>query len=458
MQNTHREHSIFLILASIIGISSLRLVHVPRGPLYRVEGTHAIIPCNVTDDERSGELDFWWSVFKPKTTIASVAVISTQDPEYPDSTYGPRVRAKEIYIHKLSRNSIQLHLGKLQKDDEGEYECRAAINNRVNLASPNAKVELKVLTDTLQLAGPSGDLPNLILREGEPLALQCRAASRTALHTHLSVTFNLNRSGSGDRETVIGIGWDLTVQSQEHGTYWARYARGQIGVEKVKSDSYHLRVDHMKPQDAGLYECTVAEWIEDPDGRWKKILERTILLADVSVQPNDVKLGVVASVAPSTYYRGDSVDLHCNVSLGREQEGAELLLSVGWWGEQEDPLAQVDYRGVSLPTVLRGLSAAGSELSLDRPSPLCFRLRIHRAKKGDQGLYRCEVTCRAHHPGTSGYQVAYARSEPITLFLYLSAADTLLIPMVIGAAISLIVTITIIASVTCFFLRRLAKR
>ncbi|XP_072354417.1 immunoglobulin superfamily member 8-like [Scyliorhinus torazame] len=458
MPSTRRQQCIFLLLASIAGISSIRLVRVPRGPLYRVEGAHTIIPCNVTNDERSGDQDFWWSVFKHNAAIASVGVISTRDSEYPDSSYVPRVRAKEIYIQKLSRTSVQLHLVHLQKDDEGEYECRTDKNSRVYLASPNAKVELKVLTDTLLLTGPSDEPPRLALREGEPLALQCRAAALTALHTHLSVTFSLSRTGHRGRETVIGIGRDLTVQSQEQGMYWARYARGQIGVEKVKSDAYHLRVDHVKPQDAGLYHCTAAEWIEDPDGRWNKILERTIPLAEVSVQANDVKLGAVASVAPATFYRGDSVDLHCNVTLGPEQEDAVLLLSVGWWGADEEPLALVDHRGVSLPTVLRGMSAAGSEVSTDRPSPLCFRLRIHRAKKGDQGLYRCEVTCRAQRQGTSGYQVAFARSEPVTLFLYLSASDTLLIPMVTGVAVSLTVTITIIASVTCCFLRRLAKR
>ncbi|XP_078392389.1 immunoglobulin superfamily member 8-like [Cetorhinus maximus] len=442
-------------------MSSPRLVQVPRGPLHRVEGTHAIIPCNVTSDQSGGERDFWWSVFKPEAAIASIGVISTRDPEFPDPDYGPRVGAREIYLRKPSRVSVELHLTHLQKDDEGEYECRTDPIARVYPASNSARVELKVLADTLQLAGPSGEPPRLALREGESLALQCRAATLTAPHTHLSVTFSLSRSGPGDREMVIGIGRDLTVEGQEQGAYWARYARGQIRVEKVRGDSYHLRVDHVKPQDAGRYYCSAAEWIQDPGMGWKKILERIIPLADVSVQENDVTLGAVASVAPATFYRGDSVDLHCNVSLGSRPDGLELRLAVAWWSEREEgesPLALVDHRGVTLPTRLAGRTPAGSQLSTDRPSPLCFRLRIHQARREDQGPYRCRVTLWARLQGQRWHQAASARSETITLFLYLAPSDTLLIPMVIGAAISLLLSITIIASVTCCFLRKLAKR
>ncbi|XP_041036590.1 immunoglobulin superfamily member 8 [Carcharodon carcharias] len=458
MSSTETAPGIILTLAAFIGMSSPWLVQVPRGPLHRIEGTHVIIPCNATSDQSGGERDFWWSVFKPEAAIASIGLISTRDPKYPDPTYGPRVGAREIYLYKPSPVSVELHLTHLQKDDAGEYECKTDTMARVYPASKSARVELKVLADTLQLSGPSGEPPSLALHEGETLALQCRAATLTLLHTHLSVTFSLNRSSTGEREMVIGIGRDLTVEGKEQGAYWSRYARGQIRVEKVRGDSYHLRVDQVKPQDAGRYYCAAAEWIQDPGMSWKKILERTIPLADVSILENDVTLGAVASVAPATFYRGDTVDLHCNVSLGTRPDGPELSLAVGWWSEREAPLALVDHRGVSLPARLAGRTPAGSWLATDRPSPLCFRLRIHRARPEDQGPYRCQVTLWARRQGQRWHRAASARSEPATLFLYLAPSDTLLVPMVIGVAISLLFSITIIASVTCCFLRKLAKR
>ncbi|XP_072420858.1 immunoglobulin superfamily member 8-like [Chiloscyllium punctatum] len=325
---------------------------------------------------------------------------------------------------------------------------------------PNNSLDVGVLPDTLHLSRPRGEGGTLALREGERLGLRCRAESLTEPHTHLSLAFQVNRSGAGEPDTVVGVGPELRVESPGAGPYWARFLRGQVGLEKVKGDSYRLRVDHVKPQDAGLYLCKAGEWIQDPDGGWRRIVEKTISLVELAVQPNNVRLGAVASLAPSKFFRGDTVELHCNVTLGLGlgEEVEEPRLAVGWWGQAEEPLALVDHRGVTVPTAWHGRTPAGSELSSDRPAALCFRLRIHRASKGDEGPYRCQVTSWGHRPGTSPYLLASAQSQPVTLFLYLSPSDTLLIPLSVGAALSLSVAIAIIATVTCCFLQRLAKR
>ncbi|GCC43616.1 hypothetical protein chiPu_0027961 [Chiloscyllium punctatum] len=124
------------------GALSIRVVQVPRGPLYRVEGTHVFIPCNVTQDEGTDRLVFRWDFVKAGTeTGTPIAVVSTQDSGYPDARYQPRVRAGEIYIHRLSRSSAQLHLTHLQRGDQGQYECK--VGSKAQLTSQSAKVELK---------------------------------------------------------------------------------------------------------------------------------------------------------------------------------------------------------------------------------------------------------------------------------------------------------------------------
>uniref|UniRef100_UPI00398EA2F0 immunoglobulin superfamily member 8 n=1 Tax=Pristiophorus japonicus TaxID=55135 RepID=UPI00398EA2F0 len=456
MERGVRHTGSFILLAGMLGLTSSRWVHVPPGPLYRVEGTHISISCNVTDYDGAREQDFEWTVSKLEAPERAISVVSTRDPDFSYLAYRGRVGAGDVFIHRLAPDSVELHMRSLQKQDEGEFECYTPSNDRKYQGMYSAKVMLRVLPDTLHLSGPSDAHHRLAVREGEPLALLCRAAVLTAPHTHLSVTFV--RDGSDGRQMVIGLGRDLTVETDGQGPYWARYAQGDIGVEKIRGNAYHLKVDHLKTQDAGSYHCTAAEWILDPDGTWQKILERTIPLVNLSVDPIDLTLGAKASVAPTMFYRGDTVDLHCNVSLGVGEEQEEVALSVGWWAKGEDALAGVDRRGVSLPTALWRRTAAGSELSADWVAPRCFRLRIYRATREDEGQYHCVVTCWARSPGRGWYQVARARSQPLTLYLYLSPSDTLLIPMVVGVVISLIVTVTIISSVTCCFLRRLAKK
>ncbi|XP_048476811.1 immunoglobulin superfamily member 8 isoform X2 [Rhincodon typus] len=446
------------------GTLSFRIVKVPKGPLYRVEGTHISILCNVTNSQGAGRFDFWWSFVRMLDTSTPVAMVSTLEAEYTDATYEPRVKAKEIYIERQSLRWARLHITHLRRDDEGLYECRVDNGAKTWHPSQRATVELKVLPDTLMLSTPLGEFSSLALREGDGLSLRCRAAALTVLHTHISLAFEVTRSMTGTRDTIVGVRPDLSVESPPAGPYWSRFYRGQLGMQKVKGDTYILRMDHVKPQDAGLYHCTAAEWIQDPDGSWQKILEKRIGLENLTVQPNDLRLGVVASLAPVKFYQGDTVQLHCNVTLAighsedKEEEEVEPQLAVGWWGEAKEPLALVDRRGILLPTAWHGHTPSGSELSPDRPTPLCFRLHIHRATKGDQGRYRCQVTSWGQRRGTTPYLLATAQSEPVTLFLYLSPSDTLVIPLSVGAALSLSVAVAIITAVTCCFLRRLAKR
>ncbi|XP_059498895.1 immunoglobulin superfamily member 8 [Stegostoma tigrinum] len=445
------------------GTLSLRIVKVSKGPLYRVEGTHTSILCNVTNYQGAGRFDFWWSFVRTVDTGTPVAIVSTLENEYTDASYEPRVKAKEIYVERQSPRWARLHITHLRREDEGLYECRVDAGTKKWHPYQDATVELKVLPDTLMLSTPLGELSSLALHEGDSLSLRCRAAALTGLHTHVSLAFGVIRTMTGVLDTIVGVGPDLSVESPPAGPYWSRFYRGQLGMEKIKGDTYILRMDHVKPQDAGLYHCTAAEWIQDPDGSWQKILEKRISLKNLTVEPNDLRLGVVASLAPVKFYRGDTVQLHCNVTLAighSEDQGDddEPQLAVGWWGEGKEPLALVDRRGVLLPTAWHGRTPSGSELSPDRPAPLCFRLHIHRATKADQGRYRCQVTSWGQRRGTKPYLLATAQSEPVTLYLYLSPSDTLVIPLSVGAALSLSVAISIITAVTCCFLRKLAKR
>lgn len=85
---------------------------------------------------------------------------------------------------------------------------------------------------------------------------------------------------------MVGLDRDLALDVDTGGPFWLRFTRGEVGLQKFGANSYHLYVQHVEMQDAGRYECVAAQWLQDPDGSWQKILEKSVPLVELSVQPN----------------------------------------------------------------------------------------------------------------------------------------------------------------------------
>lgn len=119
-----------------------RMVSVQKGPLYRAQGYHITIWCNVSGYQGPEQQDFQWSVYKPSAPERELQIISTQDHSFPYAVYAPRVRSREIYIERVQGDSVLLHLVDLKDEDTAEYECYTPNTDGIYHGTYSAKTNL----------------------------------------------------------------------------------------------------------------------------------------------------------------------------------------------------------------------------------------------------------------------------------------------------------------------------
>ncbi|XP_041097599.1 immunoglobulin superfamily member 8 [Polyodon spathula] len=597
-----------------------REVFLPPGPLYRVAGFPLSLPCSVSGYEGSRTQDFEWFLYRTGSGGHPIGVISTRDRGFPYAPFLERVKEGEVRVERDSGDAVRLVIQRLRTEDQGTWECYTPSTDSRYLGNYSAKVPVRVIPDSLKVnhtptpqAPPFRSLGSQSLPEGAGLELTCAASVKSEQHTHLSVTFVVQgaggagvvagEGGSGhDVRDVISIGRDLGVYPGRGGLYERRYAEGGVSVEKRtgqsegEGDLYSLRIASLQPSDSGVYFCKVSQWINDPEGSWERVAQRTVRLGSVVVQPITDSLSV--SVSPQgevSLPAGSPLSLSCEVGglspasrpsvlvqwLRGLSGGAELAVvrlgpdGVVTWGDGDvvrrggasfekeaegrytlrfysahpvdsgvyrcavsvytgqapptgTPAASQRSRGVNVslrtkavtvtaqaglapgPPLNRGhtfsllcnisiattgpaqaavkwlvmrvregkeepgksrllavlrhdgtsrLYSNGSDVSVDRPAPSSYRLRVHRARQEDQGLYRCQVEVWGMDQHGGWFNTgAHSHSNTVRVYMYLLASDLLFIPVIVGVATALFVGVAIVASVTCCFMNRLARK
>ena len=119
-----------------------RHVAVQEGPLYRTEGSHITIWCNVSGYQGPSEQNFQWSIYLPSAPEREVQIVSTVDSSFPYAIYTQRVRGGKIYVERVQGNSALLHITDLQARDAGEYECHTPNTDERYFGSYSAKMNL----------------------------------------------------------------------------------------------------------------------------------------------------------------------------------------------------------------------------------------------------------------------------------------------------------------------------
>lgn len=137
-----RKVSTLLCLSPLGVASAQRQVTVQEGPLYRTEGSHITIWCNVSGYQGPSEQNFQWSIYLPSAPQREVQIVSTVDSSFPYAIYTQRVRGGKIYVERIQGNSALLHITDLQARDAGEYECHTPNTDERYFGSYSAKMDL----------------------------------------------------------------------------------------------------------------------------------------------------------------------------------------------------------------------------------------------------------------------------------------------------------------------------
>ncbi|CAI5798655.1 immunoglobulin superfamily member 8 [Podarcis lilfordi] len=429
---------LLLLLAALS--AGAREVHLPPGPLYRVEGTSVSIPCNVSEYEGPTLQHFEWFLYRPSAPDISIGVVSTKDPKFPYAVFAPRVQAGNVSIQRLRGDAVALRIKGVRPEDAGVYECYTPTTDSKYHGTYSSKVELRVIPDKLSVlpAAPSAPKPplrsrgavpasplQLTLWESQDLQLTCAVSSQTPQHVHLSVSFGLSAPDASrdvqPLQEVIAVRRDFAVEAGER--FAERHRAQELSLAKTGDRRYQMVLGWLRPEDAGIYHCVAGEWIQDPDGSWQQIAEKRVVLAQVTVRTVASQLAASATPAKVRVGSGEALELLCNASGLQGAPLPHTVYSLGWEVSQGSEgegrlVARLDPDGaLVLGDNYANRDVGRRHVSLQKlASPLgSYQLRIESAQPSDVGSYRCVVWAFVRSPGDKLREVASVRSEALTV-------------------------------------------
>ncbi|XP_072540868.1 immunoglobulin superfamily member 8 [Salminus brasiliensis] len=391
-------------------------------------------------------------------------------------SYEKRYKDGEISLEKRSgdggRDLYVLKISVLAPEDSGAYFCEAAqwildpSDQWERIAQRTMELgnlSVQPLADTLSVSvAPVGEVS---LQPGSPLSLMCQVSgagwwNRSAL---LVQWMRRGPSGSGVEVEVARMGPDGVV------SWGDDTSRGGGGsMEKEGDGRFSLRRFSAHPADAGVYRCAVSVYAgrPSPGPSSPATLTQRSEGATVSLRSKEVSASAVVELPRRPLLkRGSTATLLCNISVVTT---GPAQVEVRWLHKKEEPESKedtppVDTKGTVLATLtydgMSRLYSNGSDLSVDRISAGTYRLRIFSAREEDQGYYQCQAEVWAQDPHGGWYSTGTkAESAIVRVYLYARVADLLLIPLVVGVSSALFVGVVIIATVTCCFMKRLARQ
>ncbi|XP_013918410.1 PREDICTED: immunoglobulin superfamily member 2, partial [Thamnophis sirtalis] len=246
------------------------MVSIQKGPLYRVRGTHITIWCNVTGYKKSVQQNFEWSTYQLSDPQTELKIISTEGSEFSYALYSKRVKAEEIYIEKTKEDSVLLHIKDLKDKDAGVYECHTPNTEQIYLGTYSAKTNISVIPNTLSVTMKT---QVLLRNEGDSLDLICQVSAATAQHTHISVAWYVIPEGRNrNAQNILSLSKEYILFPGP--SYTERFNTGDIRLVKIGDTEYKFSIIKLKHSDQGKLYCEAVEWIQDPDGTWKDIVQK----------------------------------------------------------------------------------------------------------------------------------------------------------------------------------------
>ncbi|KAM4048650.1 immunoglobulin superfamily member 3-like isoform 1-T1 [Anomaloglossus baeobatrachus] len=373
-----------LLWMMVVGVSwAQREVTVQQGPLYRTVSSHVTVWCKVSGYQGPTEQNFQYSIYLPTAPKREVQMVSTQDTGFSYASYSSRVSSGDIYIERLAGDHTVLHIRHLQERDTGEYECHTPNTDPKFYGSYSAKVNLRVLPDTLLVTMPPAELER---PEGSSLEVTCLVSRASSQHTHLSVCWLLAIDDDDDVD-ILSLSRDFVLVPGE--SFSERFTSGEIRLDKLSDSAYRLTIKELRLSDQGHLFCRGSEWIQDPDGHWTKITEKKSEKTTVKVsalQGGDFQAQV--QIPETSVNLRDVLEITCSISRYQLQ-GGRFRVS---WLLDGDVMATWDPSGVSSFYIKYRTREEKGQITVRRRNQDTWTLRISPSTEQDTGSYLCEVT------------------------------------------------------------------
>ncbi|KAM7407333.1 hypothetical protein PAMA_003180 [Pampus argenteus] len=368
-------------------------VTAPAQTLSKVEGDTLQLTCEVSHTTmQHTHLSVGWYLRSPEDATAPPQELVTLSRDFVLRSGGPyrqRMAAGDLRLDKTSATGYRLTIHKLQPVDQGLLYCQAAEWIQDPDDSWFAMTRKQSDKTQLRIQPTDRDFSIQVSTErrsftaGEPLELRCTIEAQNVPERFFSVSWVFSSSPVAvvGPSTVPILGPD----------YVAREAAGHMTVRKESTNVHLLKLQHLRPEDAGKYICRVTEREKTPTGDFIDRSKRSRNV-QITVQQLKSNITVLLSSNSSEVLEGDVMQLTCSV------HSTTGPLSVVWqWIDKQatgpaQEVASVDREGTIWHSPGYKERSSYGEIRVEKVQPDTFSLSVYNALPGDEGQYRCTAT------------------------------------------------------------------
>ncbi|XP_017686295.1 PREDICTED: prostaglandin F2 receptor negative regulator isoform X3 [Lepidothrix coronata] len=407
------------------------------------------LTCNITTD-RSGIFQaevMWYFSASPDDTLADAQLLLSMDRDsvVSDSTL--------ISLSHVDRNSYRLLVRDVDVEDSGYYFCEAAIwvplhngswHKVVERTSAPVSVVVTALEPDYDVFLNASKTPKF---SDDPTELHCRITNvqDTEANLRFAVSWYYRQRLRSDDvvadELLATMDADWTLLPG--GRSRERIQNGEIIFSKKSADTFSLRIQWTSESDRGDYFCVVSAWSRHRNNSWVKSKDVTSAPVNIFWATQGPVFNVSVHSDSPTIYQGEVADLLCIVTMeGMALEPDDMSFDVSWFAVRSftldrEPilLASLDRRGI----VTQSRRNGSSDISLERISPLEFRLRVHGCEDHDFGNHYCVVTPWVRSATGVWQREPDIRAKPIFLSVKMDVLNAFKYPLLIGIGLATVI-------------------
>ncbi|XP_054471144.1 immunoglobulin superfamily member 3 [Anoplopoma fimbria] len=368
-------------------------VIAPAQTLSKVEGDTLQLACEVSRTTlQHTHLSVGWYLRSPEDAAAPPQELVTLSRDFVLRSGGPyrqRIAAGDLRLDKTSATSYRLTIHKLQPVDQGLLYCQAAEWIQDTDESWFAMTRKQSDKTQLRIQPTDRDFSIQVSTErrsftaGEPLELHCTIEAQNVPERFFSVSWVFSSSSVA----VVGPS-AVPILGPD---YVAREAAGHMTVRKESTNVHLLKLQHLRPEDAGKYICRVTEREKTPTGDF---IDRSKRSRNVQITVQPLKSNITVSLASnsSEVLEGDVIQLTCSV------QSTTGPLSVAWqWTDKQATgpaleVASIDRDGTVWHSPSYRERSSYGEIRVEKVQSDTFSLSLYNALPGDEGQYHCNAT------------------------------------------------------------------
>lgn len=368
-------------------------VTAPAQTLSKVEGDTLTLTCEVSRTTlQHTHLSVGWYLRSPEDASAPPQELVTLSRDFVLRSGGPyrqRMAAGDLRLDKTSATAYRLTIHKLQPVDQGLLYCQATEWIQDPDESWFAMTRKQSDKTQLRIQPTDRDFSIQVSTErrsftaGEPLELRCTIEAQNVPERFFSVSWVFSSSPVA----VVGPS-AVPVLGPD---YLAREAAGQMTVRKESPNVHLLKLQHLRPEDAGKYICRVTEREKTPTGDFIDRSKRSRNV-QITVTPLKSNITVTMTSNASDVLEGDVIQLTCSVQTTTGP------LSVAWYRADKDEtgvpeeVATVDRDGAVRHSTSYIERASYGDIRVEKVQGSTFTLSIYNSLPGDEGQYSCTAT------------------------------------------------------------------